>query len=346
MVTWAPYSGRSEGLAEQLGIRNHFVHFLAFHRPWIAPVKYPLQVAATLALLWRERPAVVLAQNPPVFAALVAAGYAAATRGGFIVDSHSEAFLIRRWRWTLPLQRWLGRRALATIVTNPHLAEVVRGWGARAVIAADPPIRVPPLGPRTPAEAFSVVVVSTFDADEPIGEVLAAARALPEMRFAITGNPAFARPEWLADAPPNVEFTGFLKADAYYPRIWNARALLVLTTLDHTVLRGAWEALALGQPLVLSDWPILRHYFRRGTVHVANTSASIAAGLREAAARESELRAEMVALRDEWREEWRTVRAEITELIDRVWFGRAERRSEAAEPVAVGVGAAGTRDAG
>ena len=58
MLTWAPYSGRSEGLARHLGIRNHFVHYLAFQRPWVAPLKYPLQAAATLRLLWRERPAV------------------------------------------------------------------------------------------------------------------------------------------------------------------------------------------------------------------------------------------------------------------------------------------------
>jgi glycosyltransferase involved in cell wall biosynthesis len=319
MITWAPYSGRSEGLAQHLGIRNHFVHYLSFQRPWIAPLKYPLQAVQTLRILWRERPAVVLAQNPPVVAPLIAALYAWATGARFIVDSHSEAFLIRRWRWTLPLQRWLGRRALATVVTNPHLADVVRSWDARAVIAVDPPIAIPPLPPRQPPERFTVVVVSTFADDEPIAEVLQVARALPDVHFAITGDPAYARPEWLADPPPNVEFTDFLERDAYYPCIWNASAMVVLTTLDHTVLRGAWEALDLGQPLVLSDWPILREYFCRGTVHVANTAASIEAGVREARAREAELRAEMLALRDERRRAWQQAQAQLDRLIDDVW---------------------------
>src|SRR5918911_236715 len=87
VLTWAPYSGRSEGLAQHLGIRSFFVHFLAFQRPWVAPLKYPLQAVMTLGLLLRERPAVVLAQNPPPLAPLVAALYAGATGGGFHLGS-------------------------------------------------------------------------------------------------------------------------------------------------------------------------------------------------------------------------------------------------------------------
>src|SRR5262249_21220231 len=85
MVTWAPHSGRSEGLAKPLGIRSHFVHYLSFQRPWIAPLKSPLQAVQTLRILWRERPAVVLAQTPPVVAPLIAALYAWATGARFIV---------------------------------------------------------------------------------------------------------------------------------------------------------------------------------------------------------------------------------------------------------------------
>src|SRR5438552_17568535 len=93
--TSAAYTARSEALARQLGIRNHFVHYLAFQRPWVAPLKYPLQAAATLRLLWHERPAVVLVQNPPVVAPLVAYLYARATGAGLVIDSHSQDFDLR-----------------------------------------------------------------------------------------------------------------------------------------------------------------------------------------------------------------------------------------------------------
>jgi glycosyltransferase involved in cell wall biosynthesis len=319
MLTWAPYSGRSEGLAQHLGIRNYFIHYLAFQRPWVAPLKYPLQAATTLRILQRERPATVLVQNPPPVAPLLVALYCAATGARFIVDSHSQVLLVRRWRWTLPLQRWLARRALATVVTNEHLADVIRGWDAPVLVAGDPPIAVPPMGPREVPAQFTVVCVCTYAMDEPIGEVLEAARALPDVRFALTGNTKYARPDWLASAPPNVEFTGFVPMDEYYRRIRNASALLVLTTLDHTVLRGAWEALALGQPLITSDWDVLRDYFSPGALFVDNTTAGIAAAVRDAQAREDELRAQMAVTREQRRRAWLDAQAYLEGLIDGVW---------------------------
>jgi glycosyltransferase involved in cell wall biosynthesis len=337
MISWAPYCGRSEGLAQHLGIRNHFAYHFGFQRPWLAPIKYPLQALTTLRILFRERPAVVLAQNPPPVAPLMAWVYARLTGGQFIMDSHSEPFFIPLWRWSLPLQRWLARRALATVVTNEHLADIVRSWDAPVVVAVDPPISFPPLPAREPADGFSVVVVSTFADDEPIDEILQVARALPGVHFAITGDPAFARPEWLENPPPNVEYTGFLRGMDYCRRIWNASALLVLTTYDHTVLRGAWEALDLGQPLILSNWPILREYFCRGTLHVDNTAPSIEAAVREAQTREAELRAEMLALREERRQAWQRAQAELEHLIATVW---AERAPDSQMPAAQAAAAA------
>ncbi len=316
VVTWAPHSGRSDGLAQHLGTRNYLVHYLAFQRLWAAPLKYPLQAVTTLRVLWRERPAVVLVQNPPIVAPLVVALYARATGAGFIVDTHSQALFVRRWRWTLPIQRWLSRRALATMVTNESNAAVIRRSRARVVIAVDPPVNTPPLGAREPSPQFNVVVVGSFGRDEPTSEVLQAARQVPDVRFAITGNLADARPEWLKDAPPNVEFTGFVPREDYFSRIWNAGAIVGLSIDKDSVLRASWEALDLGQPLILSDWPILRGYFPRGTVHVANTASAIAAGVREARAREHELRKEMLALREERRSAWVQTLQRLEEVID------------------------------
>ena len=79
--------------------------------------------------------------------------------------------------------------------------------------------------------------------------------------------------------------------------------------------------LDLGQPLVTSDSSILREYFHKGTVHVENTAASIAAGLRDAQAREAILRAEMLELRDERRRSWKQAQDRLEALIDSVPAG-------------------------
>lgn len=53
------------------------------------------------------------------------------------------------------------------------------------------------------------------------------------------------------------------------------------------------EAMALGQPLITSDWPLLRETFAGGTLHVDNSAAQIAAAVVEAVRERDTLRAEM-----------------------------------------------------
>lgn len=324
MLAWAPHSGGAEGIAERLGIGNHFVHCLALQRPWITPIKYPLQTMATLRLLFRERPAVVIVQVPPIVAPLVTDVYARLTGARFIINSHSLSFMIRRWSWAESIEKWLARRALADITTSDHLAEVIRSWGARPIVVVNPPNAPPALGPRQPSDKCTVMVVNTFSEDEPTDEVLQAARELPDVHFAITGDTSYARPEWLSNAPPNVEWTGFLRGKAYYERLWNANVVLVLTTRDYAMQHSALEAMDLRQPLVLSDWPFLKGYFSRGTVHVGNDAVSIAAGVRTARAQEDDLRTEMGALREQRARDWQDQLAELDRLIDSVWLARSD----------------------
>jgi glycosyltransferase involved in cell wall biosynthesis len=318
MVTWWPYQAYCAGLAEQLDLPVRWVHYLGFQRPAVAPFKLPLQLARTAWVLWHERPAVVVVQVPPAYAPVVPTLYAAWRGAGVIIDAHSQTFLSRRWRWALPLVRWLARRALAVLVTNEELAATVRAWGARALVAVSPPPAPPPLAPRAPGEAFTVVFPCAFEPDEPVEAVLAAARALPAVRFVLTGNHR-KRPALAAGAPPNVELTGYLPREAFYRRLHDANALLVLTTLEHTILQGALEGMDLGQPLILSDTALLRAYFPRGAVHVPNTADGIVAGVRAVQAREAALRAEIEALRAPRRAEWETTRATIRSLIDAHW---------------------------
>jgi len=57
--------------------------------------------------------------------------------------------------------------------------------------------------------------------------------------------------------------------------------VLTLTTRDHTMLCGAYEAIYLGTPVILSNWPILQESFDKGAVHVDNRAADIVRAVRE-----------------------------------------------------------------
>ena len=75
--------------------------------------------------------------------------------------------------------------------------------------------------------------------------------------------------------------TGFLSDGAYGSLLHDADAVMTLTTRDHTMLRGAWEAVYQGTPVIVSDWPMLRDAFDEGAVHVDNTPEGIVQGILE-----------------------------------------------------------------
>jgi hypothetical protein len=68
---------------------------------------------------------------------------------------------------------------------------------------------------------------------------------------------------------------------------------------------GAYEAVALGKPLVTSDTVALRNYFRMGTVYTKHDPQSLAAAVTYALAHRERLAAEMEMLRLELARDWK-----------------------------------------
>jgi len=298
-ITWYPYCRRSDALAEALGGSSHLLHYLRFKQPIYAPFKYVAQTLATLRALRRERPRWILVAVPPVFAALPVLLYARRYGCRVAIDAHTGIFDDRRWTWLMPLTRFVFRRADSVIVTNAHLQEVVESWGARSVIIGDVPVRFTEgVGPP-PCDAPRVVVINTFSDDEPIAEVVEAARQCADTRFFVTGDLRSASKRLLASVPPNLSFTDFLPEEEYAGLLRSAEVVVVLTTHDHTMQRGGYEAVALAKPLVTSDWGLLRETFSRGTVHVDNSASAIARGVSEALSNRESLELEMQGLRIE-----------------------------------------------
>ncbi|NTV03742.1 glycosyltransferase family 4 protein, partial [bacterium] len=185
------------------------------------------------------------------------------------------------------------------------LLDLVRAWRGRGFVLQD---KLPAMDQAEPWPArgrFNFTFVGTFSADEPVGNVVAAARLLPDDHVVhITGNTALADPGLLKDAPANVVFTGFLPEAAYQGLLAASDAVLGLTTRPHTLLCCAYEAVALRRPLILSDHEDLLAYFHRGVVPTDNTPESLAAAMREVARRRDELGAEAVLLAQSLSHDW------------------------------------------
>ena len=325
-LVWGPpsHGPRSTVFARELGINVHFVYSTKGRGLGVALRKYSYQAAKTLRLLYRERPGIVFVQSPPSFAVLFVYLYCATTRSRFVVDAHSGA--LQSWYWTRPrwLYRLLARGATATIVTNEHYAGFVRAQGGRALVLRDVPTEFSDDGSFPVDGGFTVTVVNTFASDEPLHEVLAAASGLEDVTFYVTGDTNRPGATIPATIPENVRFTGYLPDDSYYSLLKATGAVMCLTKRDHTMQRGACEALSLGKPIITSRWPLLEDYFHKGTVHVDNSSTGIRAGVAEMVAHHDRYQREIVDLSQDQQREWEAAMTLMANLLGG-GFGEQEK---------------------
>lgn len=316
-VAWSRYDRRLDLLAQRFGTQPHYIVYGQQGKLWQAPLRYLVQAWRMWRLLRRERPDILYILNPPVFAAMFAYVYGRLHRVPYVLDSSTGAFIVPRWRWSLGLQRWLAGRALATIVHNKSQAEIVRGWGVPCIELGFVAGEYPPGTPVPMEGQFNVAVVSTYEDDEPLDVVFEAAREMPKVSFYVTGDSRRLDRALEAQKPDNCHLTGFVPYEQYVGLLRQADAIVDLTTRNHTLLMGGFEAVSLGTPLITSDWPILREYFPQGTVHVANTVEGVAEGVRQAWRNGVQLRQEIVCLKETMEEEWATKSAELWNLIQR-----------------------------
>jgi glycosyltransferase involved in cell wall biosynthesis len=314
-IAWAAHNRRSQLIAEKFQIPLHLVFSLK-RRFYLAPLRYLLQTIKTFSVLLRHKPDVVFVQNPPIFNALSVYLYSRIYGAKYIIDDHSAALLGARWRWSLPVHAFLSRRAMVTIVTNEYLETIVKGWRANTCILADIPKVFPQGKPFSVNGKFNIAVINTFSPDEPLGEVLKAANLLHDVQFYVTGNTSCAKKRILRNSPDNLTFTGFLSDEKYFGLLRAVDGIMVLTTRDNTMQRGACEAVSLGKPIITSNWPLLRTYFNKGTVHVDNSCQAIQEGVLTLLDQKEKLEEEILVLQAERWREWELKQTALLNLIE------------------------------
>ncbi|HZU73371.1 MAG TPA: WecB/TagA/CpsF family glycosyltransferase [Acidimicrobiales bacterium] len=291
-LAWTPIGGRSAEIADALGGEAYCVRAPGLGAKHWAPLRYALGLGLTVAYLVRRRPRALIVTNPPLLPGLLGWAYARATGAALVLDTHPGGFGAQGDAVAGRLQavhRWLARRAAASLVTTDHWQRVLEGWGARGLVFHEsrPPWRVAP--PRSPTGRPQVLFVGTFGGDEPMEEVLAAARRLPEVDLRITGDLARCPAPLRGSAPDNVTFTGFLVGDEYRRAVEEADLLVTLSTEPTSVMRAGYEAVWAQRPLIVSDWPGLAQVFPFA-VQVSNDAEGIAVGVRRALEHHDRLR--------------------------------------------------------
>jgi glycosyltransferase involved in cell wall biosynthesis len=273
------------------------------------------QTIKTLRILFRERPAAVFVMTPPVSACLPAWIYSRVTGAPYVIDAHSAAFLDPRWQRILFIHKWFSRAARTTMVTNEYLQGIVQAWAASATIVRDVPVCfAKPVHPRLNGSC-NMTLVCTFTPDEPIELFFEAAARLPDICFHVTGNYRRATPRVLASKPDNVRLTGFLTDGEYTGLLLASDAIVCLTTRDHTMQRGAYEAVYLGRPVITSNSDLLRRHFFKGSVHVENDVDALVQGVLRMRDNLARFRTEVEELRHQRIHEWNRIEAELQQMI-------------------------------
>ncbi|WP_165423884.1 glycosyltransferase [Ktedonosporobacter rubrisoli] len=306
VVAWAKHSRRAETLATELGGRLSLQYERRLKGLWLTPLRYIVQGWKTWHFLEQESPEIIVIQAPPVFAALTIALWCKLRAkvsnkpAAYVVDCHSGSFYSRWWTWTIPIQRFLSQRALVTLVASEDALDTLKRWRARGIFLVDglPELSGASGDIGTQGDA-RIAVISSFDYDEPLYEIFAAARLLPRVAFYLSGDPQRLPPKLLKQKPENAILTGFLPEDLYSGLLQNVHGLMVLTTEPNILNCGAYEALAMAKPVVVSDWPQMRRCFTRGFIYVKNTPEAIATGVKKMLAERETLTHEIILMRSE-----------------------------------------------
>lgn len=293
-ITWE-LQPRNRSMARELGIP---LHELSFSGPRLA--RHFKSVVSTLRLLLRERPSVVFSSNPSLVLTYLLLVCRRLFGFRHTIDAHyggvvsvSGSRLIQR------LLDFANRHADTVIVTNEAHADQVRGAGGTPFVCPDP---LPNIRPNSVKPAAlqaaekSVLFVCSYDWDEPYAAVFEAAKALGELGFRVYASGAYSRVGVSPQDVPHVTLLGYVARSEYEAYIQHVDVVLDLTIWQDCLVCGAYEAMAVGKPCVLSRTRSLTELFTHGTVFTSHEPRDIVAAVCDAYDRRRALSAQI----DEW----------------------------------------------
>lgn len=286
-----------------------------------APLRYLRAASETWRSLNTARPRTVVVITPPVFAPLVTWWWCRRNRAKFIVDCHTGSFS-GRWAWARAIHRLLLRRADAVLLHNEPSLALVESWGAPGLLFPDD-VPDPAQASNEPTSGAEVLVAGSLDENEPVAAELDAARLLPEVRFAFTGDPARLSSEQRQELPPNVTLTGYLDYPRFLAEVRAARVVAVWSTERDIMNRAAFEVVGMGRALVLSDFPGLRERFGAAAKFSSADPDRMAGAVGDALSHDGELAERSRRLAAELRSQRHAAASKLAEMLLR------DRRSRA-----------------
>jgi len=315
-ITWEKHRRTIELASSLPGIRLFQFEFKG-HRL----IRYACLISETILIIFIIFPNLVIVQNPSLILSLFALFLSKIVGFKIVVDAHNEGLIPfhSRHNWLLPIYSFIQKWADLTIVTNMGLAEKVLEKGGNPFILED---KIPHLANSRRVSLkgrHNLVLVCTFQKDEPYVETIEAASFIdPSVYLYVTGPYRRASQDIFLGAPPNVLFTGFVPDQEYIDLLFSCDAVIDLTLMKDCLVCGAYEAVALGKPMILSDTEALRGYFSRGAVYTKNEPREIANAITYALSNKERLKREISLLRAELELDWNQKFSKLVALLDKL----------------------------
>jgi glycosyltransferase involved in cell wall biosynthesis len=273
----------------------------------------------TYQRLKRIQPKLIVSQHTHPYASIVTAYYSSNNKHcRFILDCHNGPFIDTPWTlWPFKkINQALYRKAAINLVHNQgigsYVTESLKLTGHFHILHD----RIPEPSTHTIDQANNpnFVVPLSWSRDEPIELLIQAIKHCPNYTFHLTGKSRMKN----LDLPNNALLAGYLEDIDFDRLLQQATGVIALSNRNHVLTRASQEALAYGKPLIISDTPTAREYYRAAAIYTENSKTSITAACHTLIANEKEISTHTKIRRSEllkeWDEELSKLEAELTRL--------------------------------
>ncbi|MBT8390615.1 MAG: glycosyltransferase [Ignavibacteria bacterium] len=295
-ITWH-YQARSRNLAKALNleIKEYFQNNNIFIRHLFSSIW-------TIKILHKDKPRVIFIQYSFLLLLLLYVYKKLAQIDTvLVVDCHTKALrrkapgLLNIVFW--PLKKLSFNAADLTIISNEGLTKRIKELHDNFIILPD---MIPQIKFGDSEYQFKddyCVYISSFAVDEPFEEMLEVSQLLENSYKLFWTGKVPKKNENLVLNYPNIHFTGYVSYDEYYNLIKNAKCLIALTTEEDCLQSGAYEAISVEVPVVLSDTISLRKFFGSTATYTRNEPLAICNAINTAISQSDTLIAEMQNLK-------------------------------------------------
>jgi len=283
-------------------------------------IRYSRSAVATIGAVVSKRPKLVFVQYPSVVLCALAILLKLIFRFTLVVDAHNGAIEASEETGFIgQLTRLIMKRSDLVIISNAGLKDKLANYSLGILPDRLPDISYVPF-PKSFAKKPEILItlIASFAPDEPIEEVLKAHKSLSsskEVSLYVTGKRSRAG-ELVRYENEQVKFVDYLSVEEFDGLIANSDLLIDLTTRDDCLVCGAYEALAVKVPIILSDTTILKETFGSAAIYSKNNAKALSEAMSLYLSDPELIRANLASGREKFQASWNKQFEEIEQQIE------------------------------